>query len=50
MVRKRLEHAISVELRGISKPSVGRKILHKCLRKSEKNRTRRKALKKQECG
>ncbi len=33
--RKRLEHAIIVELRGTSKTNVGRKIHHKCLRSFE---------------
>ena len=48
--RKRLIHATSVELRGISKTSVGIKILHKCLGTSVARMTRKKAPKKRELG
>jgi hypothetical protein len=40
--RKRLEHAIIVELRVTLKTSVGRKIRHKCLRNSKVRKQQKK--------
>jgi hypothetical protein len=39
--RKILIHATSVELRGTSKTSIGRKILHKCLKNYKRKKTKK---------